>query len=82
MPIYEYHCDPCDHSFETLIRGGGDAARCPRCGNLEVAKQFSVPAPRDRPRSRRRACRSAATRPRPVLRLRPPAMRLGICAFG
>jgi putative FmdB family regulatory protein len=44
MPIYEYHCEPCEHTFETLIRGGGDVARCPRCGNLEVAKQFSVPA--------------------------------------
>jgi putative FmdB family regulatory protein len=44
MPIYEYHCDPCDHTFETLIRGAGDAARCPKCGNLEVAKQFSIPA--------------------------------------
>ena len=20
MPIYEYHCTPCDHTFETLIR--------------------------------------------------------------
>jgi len=44
MPIYEYHCEPCEHTFETLIRGSGDVARCPRCGNIEVAKQFSVPA--------------------------------------
>ncbi len=44
MPIYEYRCDPCDHTFETLIRGAGDAARCPQCGSLEVAKQLSVPA--------------------------------------
>ena len=44
MPIYEYHCEPCEHTFETLIRGSGDLARCPRCGNIEVAKQFSVPA--------------------------------------
>lgn len=44
MPIYEYHCEPCDHTFETLIRREGDAARCPRCGNIDVAKQFSVPA--------------------------------------
>jgi putative FmdB family regulatory protein len=44
MPIYEYHCDPCEHTFETLIRGAGDAARCPKCGSLEVAKQLSVPA--------------------------------------
>ena len=44
MPIYEYHCEPCDHTFETLIRREGDVARCPRCGNIDVAKQFSVPA--------------------------------------
>ena len=44
MPIYEYRCEPCDHTFETLIRSGSDVARCPKCGNVEVAKQFSVPA--------------------------------------
>ena len=44
MPLYEYHCEPCDHSFETLIRSAGDVAHCPRCGNVEVDKQFSVPA--------------------------------------
>ncbi|MGO8902295.1 MAG: FmdB family zinc ribbon protein [Isosphaeraceae bacterium] len=44
MPIYEYHCKPCDHIFEALVRGPSDAARCPRCGNIDVAKQFSVPA--------------------------------------
>jgi putative FmdB family regulatory protein len=44
MPIYEYHCEPCAHSFETLIRSSSDVARCPRCGSVEVAKQFSVPA--------------------------------------
>jgi putative FmdB family regulatory protein len=44
MPIYEYRCEPCDHTFETLIRTSGDVARCPRCGNVELAKQFSVPA--------------------------------------
>ena len=44
MPIYEYRCKPCDHTFETLIRTSGDAAHCPKCGNIDVAKQFSVPA--------------------------------------
>jgi putative FmdB family regulatory protein len=44
MPIYEYRCEPCDHAFETLIRNSGDVAHCPRCGSIEVAKQFSVPA--------------------------------------
>jgi putative FmdB family regulatory protein len=44
MPLYEYQCEPCNHSFETLIRGGGDVARCPRCGSIEVIKLLSVPA--------------------------------------
>jgi putative FmdB family regulatory protein len=44
MPLYEYHCEPCDHTFETLIRGADDVAHCPNCGSLDVVKQFSVPA--------------------------------------
>jgi putative FmdB family regulatory protein len=44
MPIYEYRCEPCDHVFETLVRGRGDTPHCPKCGGVELAKQFSVPA--------------------------------------
>ena len=44
MPIYEYRCAPCDHTFETLVRSSGDTARCPECGGIDLAKQFSVPA--------------------------------------
>jgi putative FmdB family regulatory protein len=44
MPLYEFHCEPCNYTFETLIRGASDFARCPQCGNVEVSKQFSVPA--------------------------------------
>lgn len=45
MPIYEYRCEPCDHSFETLIRGRGDTPHCPKCGGVDhLTKQFSVPA--------------------------------------
>ncbi len=44
MPIYEYRCEPCDHPFETLIRSRDDVPHCPKCGNVELAKQFSVPA--------------------------------------
>jgi putative FmdB family regulatory protein len=44
MPIYEYRCEPCQHTFETLIRGQGDTAHCPRCGGIDLAKQLSVPA--------------------------------------
>jgi putative FmdB family regulatory protein len=44
MPIYEYRCEPCRHTFETLIRSNGDTAHCPQCGGIELVKQFSVPA--------------------------------------
>jgi putative FmdB family regulatory protein len=44
MPIHEYHCEPCDHVFETLIRRPTDVAHCPKCGTIDVVKQFSVPA--------------------------------------
>jgi putative FmdB family regulatory protein len=44
MPIYEYLCAPCQHSFETLIRGQGDTPHCPQCGGIDLVKQFSVPA--------------------------------------
>jgi putative FmdB family regulatory protein len=44
MPIHEYRCEPCDHTFETLIRRSTDVAHCPKCGTIDVLKQFSVPA--------------------------------------
>ena len=44
MPIYEYHCSPCQHTFETLVRGQGDSPHCPSCGGIDLTKQFSVPA--------------------------------------
>jgi putative FmdB family regulatory protein len=44
MPIYEYRCEPCDHAFEALVRSQHDVPHCPKCGNVELAKQFSVPA--------------------------------------
>ena len=44
MPLYEYQCEPCNQSFEILIRGAGDVARCPRCRSIEVIKLLSVPA--------------------------------------
>lgn len=44
MPIYEYACQQCSHEFETLVRNADDKPKCPKCGQLEVAKQFSVPA--------------------------------------
>jgi len=44
MPMYEYRCDPCDHSFEALVRSSDDVPSCPRCEGSALSKQFSVPA--------------------------------------
>jgi len=44
MPLYEYRCEPCNHNFETLVRGQGDTPHCPQCGGIDLQKQFSVPA--------------------------------------
>jgi len=44
MPLYEYHCEPCNLTFESLIRSDGEEARCPQCNSIEVHKQLSVPA--------------------------------------
>ena len=34
MPLYEYHCEPCDEKFEVLraMSRGNDPATCPTCG--------------------------------------------------
>jgi putative FmdB family regulatory protein len=44
MPLYEYHCKPCDLIFEVLMRSTGDHAYCPRCDSIDVNKLLSVPA--------------------------------------
>jgi putative FmdB family regulatory protein len=45
MPIYEYHCRPCDQTFETLVRSPAETPECPQCGESKyLTKQFSPPA--------------------------------------
>jgi putative FmdB family regulatory protein len=44
MPLYEYVCQKCDHSFEALIFGADDDTTCPKCESQKVEKQFSLPA--------------------------------------
>ena len=43
MPIYEYQCESCGQQLELLIREQ-TKPKCPECGSLQLAKQFSVPA--------------------------------------
>lgn len=44
MPIYEYHCSGCAHTFEELIRNSREEARllCPQCASSEVDRHLSV----------------------------------------
>ena len=41
MPIFEYVCAACSHSFETIVLGS-DAPECPSCRSRELTKRLSV----------------------------------------
>ncbi|HXG09322.1 MAG TPA: zinc ribbon domain-containing protein [Gemmataceae bacterium] len=47
MPLYEYTCTKCDHSFEALVFDG-ETVECPECHSTRLERRFSVPA---RPRA-------------------------------
>ena len=47
MPLYEYNCESCEHSFE-LLSSVGDMNKpvkkpCPECGEKKIKKGFGVP---------------------------------------
>lgn len=44
MPIYDFICKECDHSFEHLVRGS-TFPPCPKCSSAKVEKCVSLPAP-------------------------------------
>jgi len=42
MPIYEYQCEKCTHSFEKLIfKGDNEHISCPKCSDKKVKKLLS-----------------------------------------
>jgi putative FmdB family regulatory protein len=43
MPLYEYACPECDHTFEELVFGK-EAVECPKCQSQKVDRLLSVPA--------------------------------------
>jgi putative FmdB family regulatory protein len=47
MPLYEFSCKKCDHTFEQLVFDG-EAVECPECKSSRLERLFSVPA---KPRS-------------------------------
>jgi putative FmdB family regulatory protein len=45
MPIYEYHCQSCQHQLEALQKISDDPKRdCPACGRAELKKKVSAVA--------------------------------------
>lgn len=47
MPLYEYACQECEHTFEALVFDG-ERVECPQCHADRLERLLSVPA---RPRS-------------------------------
>jgi putative FmdB family regulatory protein len=56
MPMYEFECRDCEHSFETLVFNGESVA-CPECQGHKLKRLLSVPAkPRNQPTSLPTSC--------------------------
>ncbi len=47
MPLYEFTCRKCEHTFEALVFDG-EEVECPECRGRRVERLLSVPA---KPRS-------------------------------
>lgn len=63
MPIYEYSCTTCGHTFDHLARNLQDVATtCPKCGKHKLSKGFSSFAARV-PSAASKACDSCSTSP-------------------
>lgn len=43
MPLYEYTCRSCEHTFEALVFDGEKIA-CPECESQRLERLMSVPA--------------------------------------
>jgi putative FmdB family regulatory protein len=43
MPLYEYECRSCKHTFEELVFGD-EAVTCPACHGRKLERLISVPA--------------------------------------
>jgi putative FmdB family regulatory protein len=49
MPIFEYQCQGCGHTFERviLVRDGGKVSPCPKCQAIQtrqLVSRFSSPS--------------------------------------
>jgi putative FmdB family regulatory protein len=41
MPIFEYRCEECGHSFEAILFGE-QTPECPKCHTAKLEKQLSI----------------------------------------
>ncbi|MFO7964280.1 MAG: zinc ribbon domain-containing protein [Desulfobacterales bacterium] len=41
MPIYEYHCNDCQHDFEYLVFGSDQPTECPECAGKKIQRLMS-----------------------------------------
>ena len=41
MPMIEFRCVKCSHTFEELLRSAKDKAPCPECGSKKVERLLS-----------------------------------------
>jgi putative FmdB family regulatory protein len=46
MPMYEFHCDACDTSFDhrTSVEARDSKVACPSCGSRKTGRKLSVVA--------------------------------------
>ena len=44
MPIYDYHCAKCDHTFEKIVLSFSTQVACPECRSKKVTQLISAPA--------------------------------------
>lgn len=59
MPLYEFSCKKCEHTFETLVFGD-EKVECPECQADKVERLLSLPArPQSAPVGLPTACNSA-----------------------
>jgi len=44
MPIYEFHCDACDHTFDhmTSMSNRDEKTTCPKCNSKKTGRKLSV----------------------------------------
>jgi putative FmdB family regulatory protein len=44
MPLYEFACETCEHTFEELVRDSEERVQCPECHGERVERLLSVPS--------------------------------------